>query len=192
MKLEVGLIFISSLGKKSAYVSVFERMTYTIYPPPSNYFFTLSKIKESWFFSWRPPAFSDDVILYDVFSFWRRFLSTCWYVQVHPDKDLQLGQCSSDPGREQVRHGGREGDLLREGEATGGQSGAGVLRNISKRKHKCSGEYFVTQRCFSSLINFTNWTLSFYWKSKNRCLLCIFLRKWVDVNSTFHPNYRKK
>ena len=34
LKLQVGLIFISSLGKKSAYVSVFERMTYTIYPPP--------------------------------------------------------------------------------------------------------------------------------------------------------------
>ena len=33
LKLQVGLIFISSLGKKSAYVSVFERMTYTIYPP---------------------------------------------------------------------------------------------------------------------------------------------------------------
>ena len=74
LKLQVGLIFISSLGKKSAYVSVFERMTYTIYPPPSNYFVTLSKIKESRFFSWRPPAFSDDVILYDVFSFWRRSL----------------------------------------------------------------------------------------------------------------------
>ena len=78
LKLQVGLIFISSLGKKSAYVSVFERMTYTIYPPPSNYFVTLSKIKESRFFSWRPPAFSDDVILYDVFSFWRRSLvSVC-------------------------------------------------------------------------------------------------------------------
>jgi len=34
LKLQVGLIFISSLGKKSAYVSVFERMTYTIYPSP--------------------------------------------------------------------------------------------------------------------------------------------------------------
>ena len=38
-------------------------------PPPSNYFVTLSKIKESMNFSLCPPAFSDDVILYDFF-FW--------------------------------------------------------------------------------------------------------------------------
>ena len=48
-------------------MSVFERMTYKIYPHPPNYFVTLSKLKESRFFSYHPPTFSDNVTLYDVF-----------------------------------------------------------------------------------------------------------------------------
>ena len=44
-------------------------MTYKIYPHPPNYFVTLSKLKESRFFSYHPPTFSDNVTLYDVF-FW--------------------------------------------------------------------------------------------------------------------------
>ena len=54
----------------SAHVSVFERMTYKIYPHPPNYFVTLSKLKESRFFSYHPPTFSDNVTLYDGFFFW--------------------------------------------------------------------------------------------------------------------------
>ena len=60
-------IYLTILGGDifSAHVSVFERMTYKIYPHPPNYFVTLSKLKESRFFSYHPPTFSDNVTLYD-------------------------------------------------------------------------------------------------------------------------------
>ena len=47
--------------------SVFERMTYTLYPHPPYYFVTLSKLTESRFFFNHPPTFSDNVTLYHVF-----------------------------------------------------------------------------------------------------------------------------
>lgn len=47
--------------------------------------------------------------------------------QVHPDQDLQLGQRAGHPGGEQVRHGGREGHLLRAGQAARRQSRTPIL-----------------------------------------------------------------
>ena len=47
--------------------------------------------------------------------------------QVHPDQDLQLGQRAGHPGGEQVRHGGREGHLLRTGQAARRQSRTPIL-----------------------------------------------------------------
>ena len=56
-------IFISTILLEWLCVS----MTYKINPHPPHYFVTLSKLKESRFFSYHPPTFSDNVILYDVF-----------------------------------------------------------------------------------------------------------------------------
>ena len=57
------------------------------------------------------------------------------HFQVHPDKDVFVGQRAGDPGREQVRHGGREGHQLREGEAARRLPGTRVLRDVGQGKH---------------------------------------------------------
>ena len=46
---------------------------------------------------------------------------------MHPDQDVLLGQRAGHPGGQQVRHGGREGHLIREGKAARGFARAGVL-----------------------------------------------------------------
>ena len=59
-------------------MSVFERMTYKIYPHPPNYFITLSNLKESRFFSYHPPTFSDNVTRF----FWTSSLSDYFECEV--------------------------------------------------------------------------------------------------------------
>ena len=59
------------------------------------------------------------------------------FLKVHPDQDVQLGQRPGYPGGEQVRHGGREGHQLREGQAACRQPRAPVLRDVRQGKYQC-------------------------------------------------------
>ena len=72
------------------------------------------------------PGCNETYLLYILIYLLISTLSTVLR-QVHPDQDLQLGQRAGHPGGEQVRHGGREGHLLRAGQAARRQSRTPIL-----------------------------------------------------------------
>ena len=56
---------------------------------------------------------------------------------MYPDQDVQLGQRPGYSGGEQVRHGRREGDQLRERQAARRQPRPPVLRDLRQGKYQC-------------------------------------------------------
>lgn len=68
--------------------------------------------------------------------------------QVHPNKDLLMGQCPSHPGRQQVRHGAWKGCQHWEREEIGWSTGFALI--LSSEVAIETARYTCTQRRFIS------------------------------------------